>query len=112
MAKKEDVLAVLEAMRDRLGRPEYQAKLGSMTKSLQFDCTDLKTSHVMEVEDGKVVSLSEKTLPAPDIKVTTDSETFIGVTSGKINAMSAYMSGKLQVDAAFADLLKLQQLLQ
>jgi len=112
MAKKEDVLAVLEAMKDRLGGPEYQAKLGSLTKSLQFDCSDLKTSYVMEIKDGRVVALEEKTLPAPGIKVTTDSDTFVGVASGKINAMSAFMSGKLQVNAALPDLLLLQQLLQ
>jgi putative sterol carrier protein len=112
MASKEDVLAVLEAMKDRMSEPEYQAKLGSVTKSLQFDCTDLKTAYVMEIKDGKVISLDEKTLPAPDIKAITDSDTFIGVAGGKVNAMSAFMSGKLQVKAALPDLLMLQQLLQ
>lgn len=112
MAKKEEVLAVLEAMKDRLGKPEYQAKMGSLTKSLQFECTDLKTSYAMEVVNGQVISLQERTLPAPDIKATTDSDTFIGIASGKVNAMSAFMSGKLQVKAALPDLLMLQQLLQ
>jgi len=112
MATREEVLAVLEAMKDRLDDPDMQQRLGAFTQSLQFDFTDLGTSFGMAVEDGQVTSVQEGSVAAPDIRVTTESDTFIGITTGQINPMSAFMSGKLQAQAALPDLLKLQQLLQ
>ena len=111
MATREDVLAVLEALRDRLDDPDIRQSLRSFTKSVQFDCTDLDSSFVMEVGDGQVTSLQEATVEAPDIRVTTESGTLVGIASGEINAMSAYMGGKIQVNAALPDLLKLQKFL-
>lgn len=112
MATREEVLAVLEAMKDRLEEPDTQQRLGAFTRSLQFDFTDLGTSFGMQVKDGRVTSLEEGSIAAPDIRVTTESDTFIGISTGQINPMSAFMSGKLQAQAAFPDLLKLQQLFQ
>ena len=112
MATREEVLGVLEAMKDRLDDPDMQKRLGAFTKSLQFDCTDLDTSFVIEVEDGQVTSLEEASGESPDIRVTTESDTLLGLVAGQINPMSAFMSGKIQVQAPLPDLLKLQQLLQ
>lgn len=112
MATREEVLAVLEAMKDRSDDPDMQQRLGAFTKSLQFDFTDLGTSFGMQIEDGRVTSLQEASIAAPDIRVTTTSDTFIGIAQGQVNAMSAFMSGKLQINASLPDLLKLQQFLQ
>ena len=112
MATKEDVRGALERMRDRLDDPAVQKRLGAFTKSLQFNFGDLGASFVMEVENGQVTSLEEASIQAPDIEITADSDTFLGIVNGQVNPMSAFMSGKIQAQAALPDLLKLQQLLQ
>jgi putative sterol carrier protein len=110
VATREEVVAVLEMMRDRLGDADVQERVGAHSRSVQFDCTDLEASFAVESEGGGVVSLREASLEAPDIRVTCESDTLVGIAEGRIDAMSAFMSGQLQVKAAFTDLMKLQRL--
>ena len=112
MATQEQVLEVLEAMKDRLDDPDMQQRMGMFTKSVQFDLTDLQVSYVMQIEEGQVTSLEEASVESPDIGVTSDSDVLVGIATGEVNTMSAFMSGKLQVNASFPDLLKLQQFFQ
>ncbi|HUW11766.1 MAG TPA: SCP2 sterol-binding domain-containing protein [Anaerolineae bacterium] len=112
MATQERVLEILEAMKERLDDPAMRQRMGTFTKSVQFDLTDLDVSYVMEVEEGQVISLEEATVDSPDIQVTSDSDVLVGIATGEVNTMSAFMSGKLQVNASFPDLLKLQQFFQ
>ena len=86
MATRGDVLAVLEAMKDRLDDPDMQDRIGAFTRTLQFDCTDLDASFVMKVEDGLVTSLEEASVAGPDIRLTTERDTFVGIVGGQINA--------------------------
>ena len=112
MATQERVLEILEAMKERLDDPAMRQRMGTFTKSVQFDLTDLDVSYVMEVEEGQVISLEEATVDSPDIQVTSDSDVLVGIATGEVNTMAAFMSGKLQVNASFPDLLKLQQFFQ
>ena len=112
MATQERVLEILEAMKERLDDPAMRQRMGTFTKSVQFDLTDLDVFYVMEVEEGQVISLEEATVDSPDIQVTSDSDVLVGIATGEVNTMSAFMSGKLQVNASFPDLLKLQQFFQ
>lgn len=45
---------------------------------------------------------------SPKAKVITDAETWIGINTGKVNAMQAFMTGKLKAQGNMAELLKLQ----
>jgi len=109
MATQEQVLAVLEAMKGHLDDPDMQQRMGTFTKSVQFDLTDLDVTYVMQIEEGRVTSLEEESVDSPNIQVTCESDVLIGVAMGEVNTMSAFMSGQLQVNASFPDLLKLQQ---
>ena len=112
MATQKRVLEVLEAMKDRLDDPDMQQRMGAFTKSVQFDLTDLDITYVMQVDEGQVTSLEETSVESPDIEVTCQSDVLVGIATGEVNTMSAFMSGQLQVNASFPDLLKLQQFFQ
>jgi len=43
----------------------------------------------------------------PDIKVTTDANTWLMILSGKLSAPTAYMEGKLKADGLMDDLVRL-----
>ena len=111
MATMEQVRSVMDGIRDRLDDPKMQQKLSGFSRSLQFDFSDLGESFAIRIEDGKVTSLELGGVAAPDMRVTTTSDTLVGIVKGEVNAMSAYMSGRLQADASLPDLLKLQQIL-
>jgi putative sterol carrier protein len=109
MATQQQVLDMLEAMKDRLDDPDMEQRMGTFTRSVQFNLTDLEVSYLMQVQDGQVISLEEASLDAPNISVTCESDVLLGIGTGEVNTISAFMSGELQVNASFADILKLQQ---
>jgi len=112
MATQAEILTALEGMTERLKGDEMKERLGSFSKKLLFEIKDLEQNYQLEVSDGEVVGLTAGSLESPDIRISADGDTLVGILQGEINAMSAFMGGKIQVDAPLPDLLKLQQILQ
>jgi putative sterol carrier protein len=112
MATHAEILAALDGMTERLKGDEMKERLGSFSKKLQFEVKDIGESFLLEVADGVVAAVRSGGDETPDIRVSADGDTLVGILQGEINAMSAFMGGKIQVDAPLPDLLKLQQILQ
>jgi len=53
----------------------------------------------------------EETIPHPDIKVTTSSDTLAGILDRTVNPELAFITRKLKASGTMEDLLKLQKLL-
>ena len=58
------------------------------------------------VKDQKC-SLHEGEHGSPDLKLDTDVDTWTGLLSGKVDGMSAYMSGQLKAEGDMSDLMKI-----
>jgi len=61
---------------------------------------------VIAVDDGKC-SVSEGKVDGPSATVQTSAKTWIGMTTGKVQAMQAFTSGLLKVSGNIGDVMKL-----
>jgi len=106
-----DVMPYLEQIRAKFDDPTMQEKMKGFTKTLQFNFSDTGKTFVMTITDGKSATLKEEKLEKPDIQVTWSSDTFVGIQEKKVNATTAFMSGKLKVKGSMDDLMKLQKVM-
>ncbi|HVY61693.1 MAG TPA: SCP2 sterol-binding domain-containing protein [Planctomycetota bacterium] len=61
----------------------------------------------MEVKGGKC-TVAEGTATGPKATVNTDADTWVGINTGKVNPMQAFMTGKIKVQGNMGELMKLQ----
>jgi putative sterol carrier protein len=62
---------------------------------------------IMEVKGGKC-EVKEGKAPAAKATVVTDADTWVGINTGKVNPMQAFMTGKIKVTGNMGELMKLQ----
>jgi putative sterol carrier protein len=60
----------------------------------------------LEVKGGKC-EVREGTAEAPKATVSTDAATWVGINTGTVNPMGAFMSGKIKVQGNMGELMKL-----
>jgi len=106
-----DVMPYLEQIRAKFDDPMLQEKMKGFTKSLQFVFTDTGKTYLMNIMDGKNATLKEEKLEKPDIQVTWSSDTFVGIQEKKVNATTAFMTGKVKIKGSMDDLMKLQKVM-
>ncbi len=106
-----DIKPYLQKMVDRFASADVQASLKGFTKDLQFTFSDTNESWLIRVVDGKEATLVQEKAEKPDILVTMTTDTLAGIMDKKVNAVNAYMGGKIQVRGAMNDMMKLQTLM-
>lgn len=106
-----DIVPYLERIRARFAQPEMQAAFRGFTKTMQFTFPDLRRDFTLSIAEDGSATLAEQTVPRPDVKVTTSSDTLAGIVDRTINPIQAYMTRKLKVSGQMDDLLRLQKLL-
>lgn len=106
-----DVQPYLQKIVDRFSNPAVQSSLKGFTKVLLFKFTDTNEDWLIRAVDGKDASLKKETNANPDITITTTTDVLAGVMDRKINAMAAYMQGKIQIKGSMEDLIKMQKLI-
>jgi len=111
MSDKEAIVAALESVKAKFDLPKLKPRFQRFTKKMLFTFPDLETSYLMTVELGVVLSLTEESIPDPDIHVTMDSYNLIGILARELNPMRVYTTGGLKARGRLTDLLKLQKLL-
>ncbi len=111
MATKDEVLKVLEGIREKFNTPGTKSKFEGFDRTLQFRFSDLETSFHTRIHDGEMDPFSEGKLEKPNLLVTTDSGTLIGVLQGNLSPLDAYSMGTLKAKGSMTDLLKLQILM-
>lgn len=62
----------------------------------QFNITDGDPFHIA-VNDGKC-DIQEGTNDNPSVSLIADSDTFVGIMTGQVNGMQAFMTGKLRTE--------------
>lgn len=106
-----DIVPYLERICARFDQPAMRQTFQGFAKTIQFFFPDLQRTLVLSITPDGSAQLEEKTLPQPDITVTTRSDILAGILDRKVNPEVAFITRKLKVSGKMEDLLKLQKLL-
>jgi predicted lipid carrier protein YhbT len=114
LASKEEVERRLRDLIARLGRSDDGAReLGRALperRILSLRVSDLGVDYWTELEGGHFGELQEGSRDG-DILVTASSDDLVDLVDGKGSLFSAYLSGRVRIDASVSDLLRLRKLL-
>jgi putative sterol carrier protein len=78
---------------------------GSWTTCVQFHFDD--ENWILNVADG-TCTVEEGTADNATATINTNADTWIGMITGKVNPMQAFMSGQIKIAGNMADVMKLQ----
>jgi len=106
-----DIVPYLERTRAHFELPETREAFRGFARTIQFIITDLRRNFVLSIAQDGSATLTEETLPQPDITFTTSSDTLAGILDGTVNPQLALITRKLKVSGKMEDLAKLQKLL-
>jgi predicted lipid carrier protein YhbT len=112
LASTEEVERKLEELIARLGS-SAERELGRSLpdrRTLALHVGDLDADWWTEVETGRLGPLHRGAPDDPDITITADSEDLIELIDGEGSLFSAYLSGRVRIEATFSDLLHLRRL--
>jgi putative sterol carrier protein len=93
-----------------LADPEVAKEFEGYNKTMQFIFSDLDVKMQL-VFEGARTKIVEGFRQDADMSLTVSSEVFMGIASGDVDPMDAFMEGKLKPTGDVADLEKLQVLL-
>ena len=106
-----EIVPYLERIRARFDQPETRATFQGFDRTIQFHFSDLRRNFALHIAQDGSATLTEETLAAPDVQVTTSSDTLAGILDRKVNPELAFLTLKLKATGKMEDLLKLQKLL-
>lgn len=89
--------------------PKFQATLTDMERWIQLDIDGDQTYH-FHLKDNHIDSVRDGPCPEPQVVVTSDKPTMLGIFSGEVSPMRAYMGKKIRFKATLMDLLVLRKL--
>jgi hypothetical protein len=115
LATKEEVERHLRDLIERLGRSddgssELERALPER-RVLALHVSDLGADYWTELEGGRLGELRQGSPPDRDILMTASSDDLVDLVEGKGSLFSAYLSGRVRIDASVSDLLRLRKLL-
>ncbi len=106
-----DIVPYLESIRARFEQPETRAAFQGFARTILFVFPDLQRSFLLSIAQDGSATLTEESVPHPDINVTTGSDTLAGILDRTVNPELAFITRKLKASGTMEDLLKLQKLL-
>ncbi|MHA2176641.1 MAG: SCP2 sterol-binding domain-containing protein [Candidatus Hodarchaeales archaeon] len=111
MAEEEYVL-MIDKLRGNFLDDKAKKTFRKWNKTMAFDFTDLDKTYYFNIEAGTPNEIIEGVPEKANIKIITDSVTWVGIMKGEIGGMKAYTSKKLKVKGSMPDLLRLQKLMK
>jgi predicted lipid carrier protein YhbT len=115
MASRDDVQQRLEELITRLAASDRGARSLADTlpepRVLTVHVTDLQADFWTVLEAGKMEPLREGKPDEADIRIRAPSDTLLDLIDGKGSLFSAYLAGRVRIDASMSDLLRLRKLL-
>ena len=91
----------------------FNAAIANVSLDLQFvvtDAPDGEVKYYLSVGDG-VGTVANGAIDEPDVTVTNDYETAVGLSKGELNTQMAFMTGKLKLDGNMAKLMMHQNVI-
>jgi hypothetical protein len=115
MASRDDVQQRLEELITRLAASDRGARSLADTlpepRVLTVHVTDLRADFWTVLEAGKMGPLREGEPDDADIRIRAPSDTILDLIDGNGSLFSAYLAGRIRIDASMSDLLRLRKLL-
>ncbi|HZD17990.1 MAG TPA: SCP2 sterol-binding domain-containing protein [Actinomycetota bacterium] len=116
MASVDEVQRKLEELIERLhgSDDELKASLRDSlpeARILHLHVTDLEADFWTELVDGHMGALHRGSPDEAHARIETDSDHFIDMVDGRLHLVSAFLSGKVRVDASFGDMMQLRKML-
>jgi len=111
VATKEEVLQAMHKMASKTEDPKTRKHFEGFDKTLLMSFEDIGLNVSMVFQNGQA-SVMEGSTENPDLIVTTDSETILGILNGTVSATRAAMGGRIKTKGPVRDLMKLQRLMK
>src|SRR5690349_2046877 len=89
--------------------PKFQETLKDMERKIQLDVAGDATYN-FHLKDYRLDGVRDGPATNPEVVVTTDKETLLGIFNGEVSAMRAYLTKKIKFQATLMDLLVLKKL--
>ena len=106
MSTAESVQQIFQAMPSRLNPSAAQG----LDCVIQYDLTgEGGGQYHSTIKDG-AATVTEGTHPSPSMTITMAAQDFVDMTEGKLDGMSAFMSGKLRIGGDMGLAMRLQSL--
>ena len=112
MATTDEVEQKLEELLSRLDAEASGALERSFPepRTLSLHVTDLDARYWTVLADGQAAPLEEGAAPDAHIRVAATSDDLVQIVDGGLSLFSAYVSGRVKIQASFADLMRLRKL--
>jgi predicted lipid carrier protein YhbT len=80
-------------------------------RTIMAICPDLDIAYRMELKDAKLRGLKQvASKESADARITARSDDLIALLEGRLNAATAFLTGKVRIDAPAKDLMMLRRL--
>jgi predicted lipid carrier protein YhbT len=111
LASTEEVERKLEELIARLGSSGEAGLGGSLPdrRSLALHVRDLDAEWWTELEGGRLGPLHRGASESADIRITALSDDLVELIDGEAALFSAYLAGRVRIDASLSDLLLLRR---
>ena len=106
MARANTPQEIFDAMESRF-LPE---QAGDMKATIQFDLTGEGGGKWNAVVADRTLSVQPGSAASPSMVFTTSADDFVAIINGEMNAMSAFMKGRVRLKGDMAVAMKLQNL--
>ena len=110
MGTKEEIMTALNQWAKKIEDPEIAERFEDWNKTVQFILKDIDT-HIKFIIENQKARVEEGKEDNPTMSVITTSEIILGITSGDLDPMEAFMNGELEVKGNLPDLTKLEVLM-
>lgn len=90
------------------GSPDLAEQFSGYTKTFLISFSDIDYSVQMVFEGTNKAHLLEGPVPNPEMSLTVESPLFLGICTGEVDPMEAFMDGELDLKGNMADLQKLE----
>lgn len=111
VATVDECRVALEQLVSRLGTSGGAAKsTSSFDRTLSCYVPDLDMTFSGRLSNGHVSGLTTEPSPKAQIRLTAASDDLVALTDGRLAAGDAWKTGRLKVQAAMMDLLKLKSM--
>lgn len=115
MASLEECRAALGKLAASMADADDATKRNMLDRTLSCYISDLDVTFSGRLHDGRLVDITDHRgdpqAGKAQIRLTMTSDDLVALTDGEISFASAWLSGRVKIDASFRDLLRLRSLI-
>jgi putative sterol carrier protein len=111
VATVEECRVALERLGERMAAKAAEGSRIDFDRSLSCRISDLDVGFHGDLVDGRITNIAAGENPKAKVKLAAGSDDLVALVDGRLNAASAWASGRIKIDASLMDLMKLRKLL-